>query len=91
MPISVIIGSLLHAYCEITNLKKRVHLGKQLKCQLANEDDLQSKPVTKDFVFGMYFYIEMDYRHYHWKHFACVLRYHRSQKKILKVKTCSAS
>ena len=30
--------------------KKRVHLGKQLECQLANEDDLQSKSVIKEIV-----------------------------------------
>ena len=28
--------------------KKRVHLGKQLECQLANEDDLRSKSVIKN-------------------------------------------
>ena len=54
-PIAVIIGSLLHAYCEITNFKKRVHLGKQLECQLANEDELQPKSVIKEIVLRIVF------------------------------------
>ena len=43
MTIAVMIGCILYAYCDITNLRKRVHLGKELECKLANEDDLQSK------------------------------------------------
>ena len=36
-------------------LKKRVHLGKQLECQLANEDELQPKSVIKEIVFEWLF------------------------------------
>ena len=36
-------------------LKKRVHLGKQLECQLANEDDLRSKSVIKEIVLRIVF------------------------------------
>ena len=44
--IVVIIGSILHAYCEITDTKI-VYLGQNLQCQLANEDDIQSKNFIK--------------------------------------------
>ena len=30
--------------------QKRVHLGKELECQLANEDDFPSKSVIKEIV-----------------------------------------
>ena len=37
--------------------QKRVHLGKQLECQIANKNDLQSKSVMKKIVFKLAFYI----------------------------------
>ena len=56
MPIAVIIGSLLHAYCEITDFRKRVNKGQNLQCPLANEDDLQSKTIIKEFVLRIVFF-----------------------------------
>ena len=52
--IVVIIGCILYAYCDITNLRKRVHLGKELECKLANEDDLQSKSAMKEIVLRIF-------------------------------------
>ena len=49
MTIAVIIGSFLHASAK-SPISKRVHLGKELECQLANEDDFQSKSVIKEIV-----------------------------------------
>ena len=50
-------------YCEITDLRKRDIEVKTWECQLANEDDLQSKS-TKEIVLRIvFFYIRIDYRH----------------------------
>ena len=78
MPIAVIIGSLLRNHLS----QKRVHLGKQLECQLANEYNLKSKSSIKEIVFRMVFYIRNDYRCNNLKHIACVLRNNRFQKKV---------
>ena len=40
MTIAVNIGNILHAYCEITDFRKKVYIGPNLQCPLANEDDL---------------------------------------------------
>ena len=81
MTIAVNIGSILLVNCKITDFRKRVYFRKNLQCPFANEDDLQSKTVIKDFVFRIVFYIGMDYRRNYCNHFACVLQNHRSQKK----------
>ena len=39
------------------------HRGKNFQCQLANEDDLQSKSVIIEIVLRIVFYIRIDYRH----------------------------
>ena len=54
MPIALTIGA-----CLLRNhqAQKRVHLGKQLECQIANKNDLQSKSVMKKIVFKLAFYI----------------------------------
>ena len=54
MTIVVNIGSI--------DFRKRVYIyyiGKNLQCQLANEDDLQSKTVIQEFVLRIVFNIEM--------------------------------
>ena len=78
MPIAVITGSLLHNYHQSQN---RVHLGKQLECQLANKDDLKSKSVLKKLFLEWLFYIRIDYRRNYLKHISCLLRNNRFQKR----------
>ena len=52
MTIAVMIGCILYAYCDITNLRKKY--GKELECKLADEDDLQSKSAIKEIVLRIF-------------------------------------
>ena len=70
--IAVIIGSLLQNH----QSHKRVHLGKELECQLAKEDDLQSKSNMKEIVLRIVFNSGIDY---HCNDIACLVR---NNKKI---------
>ena len=71
-----------HIACLVQNNRfQKKNIGQNLQCPLANEDDLQSKTVMKKIVLRIVFYIGMNYRHYHWTHFACVSRNQRTQKK----------
>ena len=51
---------------------------KEFTMPVNNEDDLQSKTINKA---NCFFYIQMNYRSNHWKHFAWVLWNHISQKR----------
>ena len=44
LTIALIFESILLVYCEIANLRKKVQ---NLQCQLANENDIESKPFMK--------------------------------------------
>ena len=50
-----------HFSCVLRNHRsqKKRHRGQNLECQLANEDDLQSKNVIRDIVFRIVFTEEM--------------------------------
>ena len=63
--------------------QKRVHLGKQLECQLANKNDLQSKSVMKEIVFKLVFSIRIDYSLNNFKHIAFLLLKDKFQKRSI--------
>ena len=62
-------------YREIKELRKRLKI-QNLQCQLANEDDLQSKSVIKEIVLKIVFYIRIDYRHNDLKQIVLFLEIH---------------
>ena len=72
MTIAVIIGSILRIY----QSQKRVHLDKELKCQLSNKDVLQSKSVMREIVLRIVFHIRIDYRRNDSKKIVLFLKIH---------------
>ena len=53
-----------HFSCVLRNHRspKKRHRGQNLQCQLANEDDLESKSVIIEIVLRIVFYIRIEYR-----------------------------
>jgi len=60
--------------------RKRVHLGKELECQLAKEDDLQSKSLSREMALRIFFNSITNYHRNNWKLIACLLRISRFQR-----------